>query len=67
MTNVVRLGGSDSPKSRGSVAAALAAAVVVALDDAAEEMTERELRRFNGEKLDRFCQSASLNPSSTNG
>ena len=47
LTSVVRLGGSDSPKSRGSVAAAaLAAAVVVALDDAAEEMTERELRRF---------------------
>ena len=62
------MGGSDSPKSRGSVAAAaLAAAVVVALDDAAEEMTERELRRFNGAKLDKFCQSASLNPSSTNG
>ena len=52
LTSVVRLGGSDSPKSRGSVAAALAAAaVVVALDDAAEEMTERELRRFNWEIL----------------
>ena len=45
LTSVVRLGGSDSPKSMGSVAAALAAAVVVALDDAAE-MTERELRRL---------------------
>ena len=41
-TRVVRLGGKDSPKSMGSVAAVPAA--VVPVDDAGEEMTERELR-----------------------
>ena len=44
-TRVVRLGGRDSPKSMGSVAAA--PAVVVAVDDPVEEMTERELRARN--------------------
>ena len=47
-TKVVRLGGRDSPKSMGSVAAA-PAAVVVAVDDAAEEMTERELHIANAD------------------